>query len=163
MRVLLSAAGRHLAIVGVLAFLGLAGGIWTAPNLNEAASLAGSASIAAVVAVLGAAAVYVPGVSRWLAAKLGVAGADSVVVAITTFLGAILAMFIGVLQAPDFASGKQALFAGLLALGALATRLVIGLLTPGETPTVTAGGIPTPPQVVAPASLPAVQRVPGDV
>lgn len=154
MRVLLSAAGRDFLRASLLTFATLASGFWLAPNMNQALALAGAASVAAVVAGLGAIRVYVPGISRALAARLGIAGADAVVTGVTMTLGAGLSLLIDVLSAPSVSEGKAIALAGILGIGALVTRLVEGVLTPGETPKVTTGGIPTPPQVVAPESLP---------
>ena len=153
MRVLLSAAGRAFVRAFAVTFLALAGGIWVAPNLNEAYALAGAASIAAVVAGLRALLVFVPGFSAALAAKLGYGGAGVVVTVITTFVGGLLAVGIDVLSAPDLGGAKLALFAGLIAVGDGIVRAVQAWLTPGEGPT--AGfGVPVPAQPIAPASLP---------
>ena len=154
MRVILSAMGRDALIVSALAFFTLLVGVWTAPNLNEALSLAGAASIAAVVAALRIVPVYLPKLTSSLAERFGIAGGDAIVLGVTTVIGAFVSVVIDVLSAPSIDAGKAVLYAGMLSLGSLATRLVIGLLTPGETPSITAGGIDVPPQPVAPASLP---------
>lgn len=154
MRVILSAMGRDALIVAPLAFLGLFYGVWTAPDLNQALAIAGAASIAAVVAVLRVVPVYLPRLTAALAERFGIAGGDAIVLAVTTVLGAFVSLTIDVLSAPDLNAARAIGSAGLLALGALATRVVLGVLTPGETPSVTSSGIPTPPQPVAPASLP---------
>lgn len=153
MRVILSAMGREALIAGVLAFATLALGVWQAPNLSQAAALAGAASIAAVVAALRIVPIYLPRITTALAERFGIAGGDSIVVGVTTLVGAAVAVLIDALSAPSLGEGRAVLFAGMLGVGALGTRLVIGLLTPGETPSVTAGGINVPNQPVAPASL----------
>lgn len=154
MRVILSAMGRDMLIAGALAFATLALGIWTAPDLGQAAALAGAASIGAVIAVLRIVPLYLPRLTEALAARFGIAGGDAIVLAALTLVGAFVSLAIDVLSAPDLNTGRAIGTAGLLALGGLATRLVIGLLTKGETPSVTTGGVSVPPQPVAPASLP---------
>ena len=154
MRTILSAMGRDMLIAGALAFLTLSMGIWTAPDYGQALALAGAASIAAVVAVLRIVPLYLPKLTTALAGRFGIAGGDAIVVAVTTAVGSVVSVLIDALSAPDINAGRAALMGGMLGLGALVTRLAIGLLTPGETPGVSDGGIAVPPQPVAPASLP---------
>lgn len=154
MRTILSAMGRDMLIAGALAFFTLLGGVWTAPNLGQAYALAGAASIGAVVAVLRIVPLYLPRLTSALASRFGIAGGDAIVVAVTTAAGAFVSVAIDVLSAPDINAARAAGMAGLLGVGALVTRLVIGLLTKGETPSVTNAGVTVPPQPVAPASLP---------
>lgn len=154
MRTILSAMGRDALIVAALAFLTLISGVWVAPNLHEALALAGAASIAAVVAALRIVPLYLPKLTTALAARFGIAGGDAIVVAVTTAVGSFVSIVIDALSAPSLDAGKAVLFGGMLGLGALVTRLLIGLITPGETPSVTSGGITVPAQPIAPASLP---------
>lgn len=153
MRTILSAAGRAFLRDGAIAFLALATGILSAPNLNQAAALAGAASIAAIIAGVRAIRVFVPGISKGLADTLGVpnAYAEVVLTGITTLLVGFIALAEGVLSAPDIATGKAAALAGILAIGTALVRVVQAVLTPGEPG---GAGISVPAQPVSPASFP---------
>jgi hypothetical protein len=155
-RVLLSAAGRAFLRSAAVAFVALIYGVWLAPDMNQALAIAGAASIAALDAGFRAIRVYVPGLSRALAERLGLSGAEVVITATQTFLAGLIAVTLDVLSAPDLGGARAAGFAGMLALGTALTRVVQAWLTPGETP-VAGVGIPAPPQPVVPAALPTPQ------
>lgn len=154
MRVILSALGRDAVRMAVLAFLALAYGVWKAPDLDQALAIAGAASIAACVAALRVVPLYLPKLTAALAERFGFAAGDAIVVAATGLAGSFVAVLIDALSAPSLNEGRAVLFAGMLGLGAFATRLLEGLLTPGERVLGVEGGITPPPQPVAPASLP---------
>lgn len=152
MRVILSAAGRAFLRSALIAFLALAAGILTAPNLDQALALAGAASIAALDAGFRAIRVFVPQLADALARSLGLAGAEVVLTGIQTLLAGLIALFLGVLSAPDLSGAKAAVMAGTLAIGTALVRVAQAWLTPGEAPG-SGGGISVPPQPVAPESL----------
>lgn len=160
MRVILSAAGRAAGRDALVAFVMLAAGIWTAPNLDQAYALAGAASIAALVAAVRAVRVFVPQISEGIAHALGVptAYAEVVVTGLTTLGVGFVALAEGVLSAPDLHAARAAGLAGLLAIGTALTRLVQAWLTPGEPGPI---GIETPRQPVSAASLPTPSGTPG--
>lgn len=155
MRTLLSAAGRAALRDAVIAFLALATGIFAAPDLNQAAALAGAASIAALVAAVRAVRVFVPGISAGVANTLHVptAYAEVVVTAVTTLGIGFLALVEGVLSAPNMDAAKALALAAILAAGTGLVRLLSAVLTPGETPA-PAAGINVPAQPVPAAALP---------
>jgi len=155
MRSVLSAAGRAAIRDAAVAFLALATGILNAPNLNQAAALAGAASIAALVAAVRAVRVFVPGLSEAVAAavRLPATYGEVAITALTTFLIGFLVLAEGVLSAPDLSTAKAAGVAGLLAIGTALVRVVSAFFTPGESPSPGAG-IPVPPQPVPSAALP---------
>jgi putative effector of murein hydrolase LrgA (UPF0299 family) len=136
MSTILSAAGRAALRDGLIAFLALAAGILNAPNLNQAAALAGAASIAALIAAVRALRVFVPGLAAGLAKVLHVPDtyAEVAITALTTLLVGFITLAVGVLSAPDLATGKAAGVAGLLAIGTALVRVAQGVLTPGEHP-----------------------------
>lgn len=152
MRVILSAMGRAFLRDGGVAFLALASGILAAPNLNQAAALAGAASIAALVGGVRAIRVFIPSLSKAIADALGAptAYAEVLLTGITTLIVGFVALVEGVLSAPDLDASKAALVAGMLAIGTALVRVVQAFLTPGEPGP---GGISTPPQPVPPAAL----------
>lgn len=155
MRVILSAAGRAFLRAFLVSFLMLVSGFWLAPNLSEAYALAGAASIASLIAGLRALLVFVPGISKAIAAAIGVplAFAEVAVTLLTAFLGGSISLLVDVLSAPDLNTARSVGLAGLIALGAALTRIVQAVFTPGEAPAV-GGGIAVPPQPVPPAALP---------
>jgi hypothetical protein len=155
MRVILSAAGRAALRDFLVAFLALATGIFAAPNVNQAAALAGAASIAGLVAAVRAVRVFVPQISEGLAKliKLPVAYAEIILTLITTVLVGFIALAEGVLSAPDLETGRAAALAGLLGIGTAVVRALQAWLTPGEAP-VPGGGFSVPPQPVPPEALP---------
>jgi hypothetical protein len=155
MRSVLSAAGRAALRDGLIAFLALATGILNAPNVNQAAALAGAASLAALVAAVRAVRVFVPAISNGVASLLRVptAYAEIVITGLTTFLVGTVAMAEGVLSAPDLTTGKAAGVAGLLAIGTALVRVFQAALTPGEPP-VPGAGVGVPVQPVPAAALP---------
>ncbi len=153
MRVILSAMGRAAVRDFLIAFLALATGILAAPNIDQAAALAGAASIAGLVAVVRGLRVFVPQLSQALADAVGapLAYAEVVLTGITTFLIGFLALAEGVLSAPSLGGAKAAAVAGTLAIGTALVRVIQAFLTPGEPGP---GGISTPPQPVPAEGLP---------
>jgi uncharacterized membrane protein YhaH (DUF805 family) len=153
MRVILSAMGRAALRDFLIAFLALATGILAAPNVNQAAALAGAASIAGLVAAVRGVRVFVPQLAQGIAALIHVpvAYAEVLLTAITTVLVGFLALSEGVLSAPDLEAGKAAALAGILAIGTALVRVVQAFLTPGEPG---GGGISVPAQPVPPEALP---------
>jgi hypothetical protein len=152
MRVLLSAAGRAFLRTGAVAFLALATGILAAPNLRQAAALAGAASLAAIVAGVRAIRVFVPSISKQLAASLHVpvAYAEVVITLVTTALFGFIVLVEGVLSAPNLDAARAAGLAALLAVGDALVRVGQAWLTPGEPG---GAGISTPEQPVPAAAL----------
>lgn len=157
MRVILSAAGRAFLRDFVIAFLALASGILAAPNYEQAAALAGAASLAALVSGVRAIRVFVPGLSVAIgnAFHLPVAYGEVLVTGITTVLVGFIALAEGVLSAPDLNAGKAIALAGVLGIGTALVRIIQAFFTPGE-PGAGGGGIQVPPQPVPPAALPPV-------
>ncbi len=155
MRSILSAMGRAFLRDGAVAFFALASGILAAPNINQAAALAGAASIAMLVAGVRAIRVYVPQLAEAIARALNVpsAYAEVILTGLTTLLVGFIALVEGVLSAPNLDAGKAAALAGLLAIGTALVRVVQAWLTPGESP-VEGTGISVPAQPVPPAALP---------
>jgi len=153
MRVILSAMGRAALRDFLIAFLALATGILAAPNVNQAAALAGAASIAGLVAVVRGVRVFVPQLAQGIAALIHVpvTYAEVLLTAITTVLVGFLALSEGVLSAPDLEAGKAAALAGILAIGTALVRVIQAFLTPGEPG---GGGISVPAQPVPPEALP---------
>lgn len=153
MRVILSAMGRAAVRDFLIAFLALATGILAAPDIDQAAALAGAASIAGLVAVVRGLRVFVPQLSQALASASGapLAYAEVVLTGITTFLIGFLALAEGVLSAPSLGGAKAAAVAGMLAIGTALVRVIQAFLTPGEPGP---GGISTPPQPVPAEGLP---------
>lgn len=156
MRVLLSAAGRAFLREAIVAFVVFAAGIWAAPNVDAAAALAFAGSYAALAAGFRAVRVFLPGISTAVAGALHVpvAYAEVIITGTTTVLSGLLVGAIGFFEAPDFETGKAAFIAAILGIGTALFRLIQAVLTPGETPTPSAG-IGTPPQPVPPEALPA--------
>lgn len=138
---------------GLIAFLALASGILAAPNINQAAALAGAASIAALVAGVRALRVFVPGLSKAISDALNVpiAYAEVVLTGVTTLLVGFIALVEGVLSAPDLEASRAVALAGMLAIGTALVRVVQAFLTPGEPG---GAGIPTPEQPVPAEALP---------
>lgn len=153
MRVILSAAGRAAIRDFLIAFLALATGILAAPNIDQAAALAGAASIAGLVAAVRAVRVFVPQIAQALASTLSVpqAYAEVILTAITTLLVGFIALAEGVLSAPNLDGANAAAVAGVLAIGTALVRVLQAFLTPGEPGP---GGITVPAQPVAAESLP---------
>lgn len=152
MRVILSAMGRAAIRDFLIAFLALATGILAAPNVDQAAALAGAASIAGLVAVVRGVRVFIPQLSEALAKLIHapVAYAEVILTLITTALVGFIALAEGVLSAPDLGAGKAAALAGILAIGTGIVRVLQAFLTPGEPGP---GGIATPAQPVPAAAL----------
>ena len=155
MRSILSAAGRAFVRDFAIAFLALATGILAAPNLAQAAALAGAASLAALVAGARAIRVFIPGISDGVAKILHVPSsyAEVFVTALTTLGMGFLALVEGVLSAPDLSAAKAIAVAAALAIGTALVRVAQAFLTPGETPAPGAG-IEVPAQPVPPEALP---------
>ena len=153
MRTILSAAGRASGRDALIAFLTLIGGIWMAPNLQQAGAIAGAASIGATIAGVRALRVFAPGISKAIADMLHAPlwAAEVVLTGVTTVVVGFIDLSLGVLSAPDLHGAKAAGLAGLLAIGTSLTRILQAALTPGE---LGAGGITVPPQPVPPAALP---------
>lgn len=154
MRVIISAAGRAFLRDAAVAFLALATGIFAAPNLTQALSLAGAASIAALTAGVRALRVFAPGLSKGIADALNVpsAYAEVVLTVVTTAVVGFIALVEGVLSAPDLEAGRAAALAGILAIGTGLVRVLQAWLTPGEPGPIT--GISVPPQPVPAEALP---------
>lgn len=153
MRAILSAAGRAAGRDFLVSFLALATGILAAPNLHQAAALAGAASIASTIAAVRAVRVFAPGISAGIAKMLHVptAMAEVVLTGITTVVVGFIDLSLGVLSAPDLHAARAAGLAGLLGIGTALVRLLSAFLTPGE---LGPAGIVVPPQPVPAAALP---------
>jgi hypothetical protein len=153
MRVILSAMGRAFLRDGLIALLIFGAGIWSAPNLNQRYAIAAAASYAALAAGFRAIRVFVPQLSVAIESKLHLpmAYAEVVLTGISSVISAFIVGSIGFFEAPNTSEGKAAFIAAMMGLGTALSRLIQAWLTPGEPGPV---GINTPPQPVAPASLP---------
>lgn len=153
MRVILSAMGRAFLRDGLVALLVFGAGIWAAPNLDQRYAIAAAASYAALAAGFRAVRVFVPQLSSALASRLHVplAYSEVVLTGVSTLISGFIAGSVGFFEAPNFAEGKAAFIAAMVAVGTALSRLIQAWLTPGEPGPV---GIPTPPQPVPPAALP---------
>lgn len=129
---LLSSAGRAFIGAFAMSALVLSTGILAAPNLNEAYALGVAALFASVAAGVKVLQEFVPALrfGSYIAQPYG-AWLDAFVQAA---LGAFLVSFVGVLNAPDLATAKALITAGVTGALMAGFRAVQGLLTPGESP-----------------------------
>lgn len=140
MKSVLAAAGRTFLKAFGASLVILAPGVLAAPDLNQAYALGVAALFASVAAGVRAIQVFVPQLSvvGLLPANLVVLGAW-VDAFIRGFLGAFLVSVVGVLNAPDLATGKALVVAALVGALTAAFRALEGLLTEGEAPNRNAG------------------------
>lgn len=136
MDVILGKAGRAALRAGLVIAVTLAAGILNAPNLQEAKALATAASIAILVAAVGALRAFVPGFAEALAAALHVpvAYADVFISTATTFVLGFIALSEGVLSSPDWHAAKAAGVAGIVAIGDALIKIASNWLTAGNSP-----------------------------
>ena len=135
MKALLAAAGRTFLKAFGASVIILAPGVLSAPDLNQAYGLGVAALFASVAAGIRAIQVFVPQLSfvgllpdRY---KVVAAWVDAFV---RGFLGAFLVSILGVLNAPDLATGRALLTAALVGALVAAFRALEGLLTKTEQP-----------------------------
>jgi hypothetical protein len=134
-RHLFSEAGRSALRAFFGSIIVLLPGVLAAPNLNQAYALGVAALIAGLAAAFKALQVFVPQLSfkSVMSGKLApyYIYVDSFVRA---FLGTILTLGFGFLNAPDLSWSKAALVGILVAAVTAGIRAVQGLFTPGEPP-----------------------------
>ncbi len=135
MKALLAAAGRTFLKAFGASVIVLAPGVLSAPDLNNAYGLGVAALFASVAAGVRAIQVFVPQLSFVGllpdSAKVAAAWIDAFV---RGFLGAFLVSIVGVLNAPDLATGRALLTAAFVGALVAAFRALEGLLTQGEEP-----------------------------
>ncbi len=140
MKALLAAAGRTFLKAFGASVVVLAPGVLSAPDLNQAYALGVAALFASVAAGVRAIQVFVPKLSF-----VGLLPDSMKVVAawvdafVRGFLGAFLVSVVGVLNAPDLATGRALLTAALVGALVAAFRALEGLLTQGESPSPNTG------------------------
>lgn len=132
MKELLRQVGREFLKAFGASVVVLAPGVLAAPDLNQAYALGVAALFASVAAAVKAVQVFVPQLSfaEFLPQPVA-AWADAFA---RGFLGAFLVSVVGVLNAPDYATGKAALVAAVVAAAAAGFRALEGLLTKEEQP-----------------------------
>jgi hypothetical protein len=140
MRKLLSDAGRSALRAFIGSVLVLAPGILAAPNLNQMYLLGVAALIAAFTAAVRAVQVFVPQLSfaSLLPSNYAQYGVylDSFARA---FIGTLVTLLPGVLNAPDLGTAKSLAVAALVGAVTAGVRVVQGLFTKGEQPAPNAG------------------------
>jgi hypothetical protein len=134
---LLSEAGRSFLRAFVGSLLVLLPGVLAAPDLAGLKGVGVAALISSVAAGLKALQVFVPRLSfaEVVGEKYGVF-VDS---AARAFLGTLLVLLPGVLDAPDLGTSKALLTAAIVAAVTAAVRALQGLFTPGDFPNPSAG------------------------
>jgi hypothetical protein len=137
MRELLSEAGRSFLRAFAGSLLVLLPGVLAAPDLAGMKGVGVAALISSVVAGLKAIQVFVPRLSfaELVGEKYGV-WVDS---AARAFIGSLLVLLPGVLDAPDLSQSKALLTAAIIAAVTAAIRALQGVLTPGEFPNPSGG------------------------
>ena len=132
MKKLLALAGREFLKAFGASLVVLAPGVLAAPNLDAAFGLGVAALFASVAAGIRAVQVFVPQLS--FAGLLPQPVAAWVDAFVRGGLGAFLISVIGVLNAPDLATGRSLLVAALVGALTAGFRALEGLLTPSESP-----------------------------
>jgi hypothetical protein len=142
---LLAAAGRAFLRAFIGSFVTLLLGVLAAPNLDQAYGVGVAALIASVAAGIRAIQEFVPqlSLSGWIP-NVYASWADAF---LRAFVGSLVVTLPGVLDAPDFSTGKALAVAAVIGALTTAVRVIQGLLTPTETPVTGAG--------VTPAGIPA--------
>lgn len=142
---LLSEAGRSFLRAFVGSLLILVPGVLAAPDLGGMKALGVAALISSVAAGLKALQVFVPRLSfaELVGEKYGVF-VDS---AARAFLGSLLVLLPGVLDAPNLSESKALLIAAIIAAVTSAVRALQGLFTPGDFPAPNTGLSVQDPQV----------------
>lgn len=142
MKNLLSQAGRAALKAFVVTFLPFATGLIGATSIDEFRSLGIAALVASGVAVLTAVKVFVPQLSfASLLPQPFASWTDAFVIA---GLSAFLVLVEGVSEAPDYATGKAALYAALIGGLQAGFRALEGLTQKGESPAPNFGTEPNP-------------------
>jgi hypothetical protein len=146
---LLGAAGRAFLRAWIGSFVTLLLGVLAAPDLDQAYGLGVAALIASVAAGIRAIQEFVPQLS--VAAYVDSAYATWVDSFLRAFIGALVITLPGVLNAPDFGTGKALAVAAIIGAVTAAVRAVQGLLTPGDVPAPQTGVRPVgmPPPTIA--------------
>lgn len=132
MKALLAQAGREFLKAFGASVVVLAPGVLSAPNLNEAMALGVAALFASVAAGVKVVQVLVPQLSfaEFLPQPVA-AWSDAFA---RGFLGAFLVSVVGVLSAPDYATGKSLALAAVVGAAVSGFRALEGLLTKEENP-----------------------------
>lgn len=134
---LLSAAGRAFLRAFLAAIIVFAPGILAAPNLNQMYLLGVAAVIAAISAGVRAVQAYVPEIS--LVHYLGHPYGDWLDSFLRAGVSTFLVLLIGVMNAPDLATGRSLLTAAIVGAFAAGIRAVQGALTASERPSASTG------------------------
>jgi hypothetical protein len=132
MRHLLGEAGRSALRAFIGSLIILLPGVLAAPNLNQAYGLGVAALIASVTAAIKAIQVFVPQLS--LAGLTGNKYAPIVDSALRAFVGAIIVLLPGILNAPDLSTAKGLATAALIAGVTAVVRALQGFFTAGDVP-----------------------------
>lgn len=150
MRELLSEAGRSFLRAFAGSLLILVPGVLAAPDLGGMKALGVAALISSAAAGIKAIQVFVPRLSfaELVGERYGV-WVDS---AARAFLGALLVLLPGVLDAPDLGQSKALLTAAIIAAVTAAIRALQGVLTQGEFPNPSGGMAPQDPQAARQAA-----------
>lgn len=132
MKSLLAQVGREFLKAFGASVVILAPGVLAAPDLHQSYMLGVAALFASVAAGVKAIQVFVPQLS--FSAFLPQPAAAWVDAFVRGGLGAFLVSILGVLNAPDLATGRSLLVAALVGALVAGARALEGLLTQGEQP-----------------------------
>lgn len=143
MKALLEAAGRQFLQQFAAALIVYGVGILAAPDLAHTYLIAVAAIVAAFASGLAGIVAYLPDFTfaRWFGRPFG----DWLDAFVLAFLSTLIVTLPGVLGAPDFGTLKAIVVGAITGALAAGVRAVVGILTPGETPT-PASGLPAPPR-----------------
>lgn len=137
MKSLLEKAGLSFLRAFGASVLVLSVGVLSAPNLNQSYALGVAALVASLAAGFKALQVLVPGVTfAAFVSQPWAAWTDSFTRA---FLGAFIIGILGVLNAPDFATGKALAVAAIIGAVTAGVRALQGFVSAGESPAPSVG------------------------
>ena len=132
MKTLLEKAGLSALRAFIGSIIIFAPGVLAAPDLSQAYLLGVAALVASIAAALKALQVFAPQISfASILPQPTAAWVDSFTRA---FVGTLLTLSIGILNAPDFHIGKAAIVAVLVGAVTAGIRALQGLFTKGEAP-----------------------------
>lgn len=133
MKSLLEAAGRTFVQLFLSALIVYGAGILKAPDLAHTYLIAVAAIIASFAAALSGLLGYLPQFTfgRWLGHPIG----DWLDAFVLAFASTLIVTLPGVLGAPDFGTLRAIIVGAITGALNAGVRAVVGLLTPGETPT----------------------------
>lgn len=132
MRHLFSEAGRSALRAFIGSLIILLPGVLAAPNVSQMYGLGVAALIASVTAALKAIQVFVPQLS--FAGLLGTAYAAIADSFVRAFLGSLIVLLPGIMNAPDLSTAKGLATAAMIAAVTAGVRAIQGFLTPGDVP-----------------------------